>query len=154
MPNYQQRTWEEFFNLLNPLIMYMFSKAGPLTPSAPSGRKLSPQVSTLCQKGPPGGALISYSWGKVHPCHRSGHRLEVSRQVQGRAADGCVAVRLPGDGSSQSSGWPGRVWGGGHSSPGQSPFDKQQPGRSSKPLPGCPWVLEKYFRYVLCHAKG
>ena len=42
LPNYQQRTQKKFFSVLKSLIMYMFSKAGPLIPLAPSGLKASP----------------------------------------------------------------------------------------------------------------
>lgn len=63
LPNYQQRTWKEIFNLLKRLIKFVFPKADPCTPSALSVLRRSPQVSTLCQKGPSGGLLISCSRG-------------------------------------------------------------------------------------------
>lgn len=42
LANYQQRRQNKFFSVLKSLIMYMFSKAGPLIPLALSGLKASP----------------------------------------------------------------------------------------------------------------
>lgn len=74
LPNYQQRTWKKIFNLLT-FNKSMFPKAGPCTPSALSGLQPSPHVSTLCQKGPSGGVLISYRRGKSSPVTMVGSPL-------------------------------------------------------------------------------